>query len=144
MALRNAARLQRKLLALPRRYQRPVENALLAAAQDMSSFAIVKIQRNSGTGRRYKRGGRIHIASSPGEYPNADFGELVRKMFAEKRGRLTAVWGNTAKHALFLEIGTSRMAARPFMRPTLLALRDKIQARVRDAVRSALKAAARG
>ncbi|WP_442577859.1 hypothetical protein ACSBOB_20140 [Mesorhizobium sp. ASY16-5R] len=144
MTVRNVQRLTRKLVGIPEGARRRIEGALLASAAEMNSFAIVKIQKGSGTGRTYKRGQRSHTASAPGEYPNSDYGELVRKMFFEMRGRLTAVWGNSAKHARPLELGTSRMAARPFLRPTYLALRERAKKRVGDAVREALKAYARG
>lgn len=144
MTVRNAQRAIRRLGNIRGEYRRRVEAALLASAAEMNSHAIVKIQKNSGSGRSYKRGSRMHVASAPGEYPNTDYGELVRKMFFELRGRLTAVWGNSAKHARPLELGTSRMAARPFLRPTYMALRDRMRQRVGVAVRDALKAGARG
>lgn len=144
MGVRGADRLSRQLMALPSRLRSPIEDALLASASELNSQAIIQIQKNSGTGRTYRRGSRTHVASSPGEYPNADYGELVRKMFFRAAGTLRAVWGNSSKHALPLEKGTSRMAPRPFMRPTFLALKARIEKRISDAVNRALKDAARG
>src|SRR5262249_42861014 len=134
MTVRNADRLVKKLSMLPSRLTRPVEGALLASAAEMNNHAIIRIQKNSGTGRVYRRGGRVHVGSSPGEYPNTDTGELVRNMYFRLVAPFVAHWGNTAKHALPLEKGTSRMAARPFVRPTFLALIDKAKDRVGKAV----------
>jgi len=144
VTVRNVQRLNRKLGRIPAEARRRVEAALLASAAEMNSHAIVKIQTNSGSGRGYKRGSRTHIASSPGEFPNTDRGELVSKMFFELRSRLTVAWGNFAKHARPLEFGTSRMAARPFIRPTYMALRDRMKKRVSDAVTEALRTVANG
>ncbi|MEZ5781159.1 MAG: hypothetical protein R3D70_05865 [Rhizobiaceae bacterium] len=144
MRIRNARRAARRLRSIPAEYRRGVQAALLASVAEMNSLAITEIQANSGSGRTYGRGRRQHIASAPGEYPNTDTGELVRKMFFRLSGPLTAIWGNSAQHALPLELGTSRMAARPFIWPTFIALHRKAADRVGSAVGDALKAAARG
>lgn len=139
MSTVNADKLLAKLASLPAKLQKPISNALLASAGEMEGYAVKKIQTNSGTGREYKRGKRIHIASSPGEYPNSDFGGLVDSMFSEPRGPLEAVWGARNIYAKYLEFGTSRMAARPIMRPTLRALQDKAAQLVKSAIDEALK-----
>ena len=144
MKVRNVDRAIRRLSLISKEAEKRVQAALLASATEMNNYAVVHIQTNSGTGKSYKRGRRAHIASAPGEYPNTDYGELVRGFFVKVTGRLRVTWGNKAKHALPLEVGTSRMAARPFMRPTYAALHDKISKRIADAVREALKAGAHG
>lgn len=140
----NGDRLVRKLSRISTSYQKEVEKALLASAAEMNSYAITKIQRGTSAGRTYRRGGRVHIASAPGAYPNTDYGELVRGMFFGMTGYLTASWGNRAKHAKPLEFGTSRMAARPFIRPTFNALYAKAVKRIGVAVQNAIKASANG
>lgn len=139
MSVRNAARAVRRLNALPAHLKRRIGDALEASAVEMANLAVVRVSRNSGTGRTYKRGGRVHIASSPGEYPNSDSGEYVRSIFSERRGQLSAVWGAAAKHALPLEMGTSRMAARPVLRPTTLALLSSASSRVMSAKEAAFR-----
>lgn len=137
----NADRIIKKLSQLPDNLKQPITKALLQSAGEMQAYAVPRLQRNSGTGRTYKRGGRTHVASSPGEFPNADFGALVKAMRFEPRGPLEVVWGAFISYAKFLEFGTSKMAARPFIRPTFMAFKSKATTRVRDAVQAALKAA---
>lgn len=141
MTVLGADKLMRDLSNLSRNAKRRVADALESSAAEMFNHAVVNIQKNSGTGRKYKRGKRTHVASSPGEYPNSDSGELVRSGFWEKRGELTAVWGFAAKHALPLEVGTSKMAARPIARPTFNALYSRASDRVMAAVAAVVKEA---
>jgi HK97 gp10 family phage protein len=44
----------------------------------------------------------------------------------------------TAEHAEYLEFGTSKMAARPFMRPAAMAMRGKIIKELVNAVERGL------
>ena len=136
--MKNLARLQAKLRAIPAAALESVTDELAAAAAEMHGHAVKRIQSNSGSGRSYRRGGRTHVASSPGEYPNADTGGLVRSMGWYSSG-LSAYFFSGVKYARMLEFGTSRIAARPFMRPTYKAIAPKYQARVRHAVRNVLR-----
>ncbi|WP_020184544.1 hypothetical protein [Methylopila sp. 73B] len=148
MAVRGASSLIRKLSQLPASLQVGIQDALEASAAEMHGYAVQKIQRNSGGGRTYKRGGRTHTASAPGEFPNSDYGELVSKMRASKASRdgqgIIATFGAYDVKAKYLEYGTSRMAARPFMRPTFRLLKAKAQARIKLAVNTALRRYASG
>lgn len=65
-------------------------------------------------GRRYKRGRRFHIASAPGEAPAIDTGFLARSITSEVALNTLIVTAGTS-YASYLEDGTRRMAARPFM-----------------------------
>jgi HK97 gp10 family phage protein len=65
--------------------------------------------------------GAGHVPSRPGEPPNRDTGELQSKIKNVETGPLTAEVRSEAEYAAALEFGTSRMAARPYMRPA----RDK-------------------
>ncbi|MET4294718.1 HK97 gp10 family phage protein [Bradyrhizobium sp. LB8.2] len=138
MTVRGVDSLVRKLSQIPAKVSNPVSNALLASVAEMNGHAIIRIQKNSGSGRAYKRGKRIHIASAPGEFPNTDYGELVRKMYYRLTDPLVAIWANSSKHALPLEVGTSRMAPRPFARPTFKALMKQATERVARAMKAGL------
>lgn len=72
--------------------------------------------------------GAGHVASKPGEYPNRDTGDLQGGLQAERTGQLSAEVRSTAPHARPLEYGTSKMAARPHMRPS----RDAKVKEIRD------------
>ena len=82
------------------------------------------ILRRPGSGKIYKRGNVKHQASSPGQPPARDVGNLVANTNADPHireegddlvGRVVA----NAGYAEALEKGTERMAARPYL--TLLA-----------------------
>lgn len=138
MTVQNADRLMNKLQSLGPSVELPIQNALDESADEMVNLAKERVLQNSGTGRRYNRGGRVHIASSPGEYPNSDTGELVAEMRKEPSGYLAVVWSSFCDHLKFLELGTSKMAARPVLRPTYRDRVDSAMSRVNNAVRAAL------
>jgi hypothetical protein len=61
--------------------------------------------------------GKGHVPSRPGEPPNNNLGDLVRGITHEQTGPTSAVVISQSQAALSLEVGTSRMAARPYMGP---------------------------
>lgn len=65
--------------------------------------------------------------SAPGEAPKKLVGFLQRSIaHAMSADRQQAFVGTNLEYGLFLEIGTSKMAARPYLRPTLDKLKDEI------------------
>lgn len=58
-----------------------------------------------------------HQASAPGEAPAIDSGELVESLEVTDVIDGEGAIGTNAEHAEYLEYGTSKMAARPFMTP---------------------------
>lgn len=84
--------------------------------------------------------GAGHIPSAPGQPPNADTHQLdisIDVRINPSRKSVSVV--SLAPYSAFLEFGTSQMAERPFMRPSLRRNRNRIvygqvQA-VRDTVR---------
>lgn len=64
-------------------------------------------------GRTYKRGGRPHVASAPGEAPAVDTGSEVNSITTEMDGRFAAEVGTPNEVAPLLEQGTSEIAPRP-------------------------------
>lgn len=82
-----------------------------------------------GTGRVYKTRWGEHRASAPGDTPARNTGELQRSITYEVRrdgDEVYGVIGSSVDYAIHLEFGTSRMAARPFLRPALENNKDKI------------------
>lgn len=65
--------------------------------------------------------GKGHVPSQPGEPPNRDTGVLQAHLRAELVSPLEALVSSEAPYAAALEFGTSKMEARPYMRPA----RDK-------------------
>lgn len=82
--------------------------------------AIKSIQTTTPTGRTYKRRSVVHQASSAGEFPKTDTGQLVRNIIVSKDGILNYSVGSRrgAPHGLWLEYGTRNMSPRPWLKPT--------------------------
>lgn len=71
--------------------------------------------------------GKGHVPSSPGEPPNRDTGVLQAHLRAALVAPLEAQVTSEAPYASALEFGTSRMEARPFLRPSRDAKAPEIQ-----------------
>jgi HK97 gp10 family phage protein len=97
-----------------------------------------------GGGRVYKRGKIVHIASAPGQPPAIDTGTLRASIASdvkvegmrikgrvgvasETRAKVTYGAGTDIKYGYFLEKGTSKMKARPFLVPALRRCQTKIK-----------------
>lgn len=87
--------------------------------------------------------GKFHIPSRPGEPPNRDTGTLDRSIVVRPfPDKLLVVVAATAAYALFLELGTRRMAERPYMRPAVKAKREEVLDAVVKSVRALLRRSA--
>ena len=112
--------------------------ALTESALVVQAEARQSILKGPKTGRVYVRRGRIrHRASGPGQPPASDTGTLARSIVIDvDKDKMTASVGSNVKYAPFLELGTSRMAARPFLKRALEVKRTQIvkiiQARLRS------------
>lgn len=94
----------------------------------------IKLSFGSGpAGRAYKRGpknkkgAKTHVASSPGYAPNVDIGTLRASIHQTRAGNLTYHIAAGTIYAEYLEYGTARMAARPYMTPVFEAWGSKIE-----------------
>ncbi|WP_066282856.1 HK97-gp10 family putative phage morphogenesis protein, partial [Blastomonas sp. CCH1-A6] len=83
--------------------------------------------------------GKNHVPSKPGEPPNQDTGRLGDNIETVQKGPLLVEVSSNAPYSIPLEFGTSKMAARPFMRPA----RDKKRAEVVALVERAVSQAVR-
>jgi phage protein, HK97 gp10 family len=95
--------------------------AVYEAADDIRAEAFRSISAGSVSGAG-------HVASAPGEPPNRDTGELQSKLKVAETGPLSAEVRSESAHAKPLEFGTSKMVARPYLRPA----RDKNIDRAQD------------
>lgn len=100
--------------------------ALLQAAMMVHGEAVSSIQAHLSSGRTYRRRGIEHTASAPGYPPNSDRGTLVQSIQFEADDE-EAVVGTNLKYGEYLEFGTSKMEARPWLFPALDNNRDQIQ-----------------
>ena len=96
--------------------ERGLKTALLAGERVLRADLLSR----QGSGRIYKRGRKTHQASAPGEPPAPDTGSLRARTHADQSivqeggdlvGRIVA---NTT-YAHGLEVGTERVAARPYL-----------------------------
>lgn len=71
--------------------------------------------------------GRNHVPSTPGEYPNRDTGGLQNGFKTEQTGPLSAEFRSETEYSEALEFGTSKMEARPHVRPARDTSEPKIQ-----------------
>lgn len=106
-------------------------------------------------GKSYKRGGKIHVSSAPGEPPATDTGQLlahVRSSVSFDEAEVGVTLG--APYAKFLEEGTHgttrstrggwRMAPRPFLQPAVDAHIDEIMDMAAEALKGTLRMAMKG
>lgn len=93
------------------------ERGVRAATIEAKNLTIAALSQ-PGKGRAYKRGRKVHIASKPGDPPAPDTGRLRGSTQSEvlrtNDGALGIVSVNT-EYAAALELGTEKIAARPFI-----------------------------
>lgn len=100
------------------------DRALRAIVQHGESHARMIMTESPASGLTYQRGKKTHTASSPGNPPRVDTGNLRGSIRNEPRGTLAyaVVAGglNEVNYAHHLEFGAEEngLAARPFMGPT--------------------------
>lgn len=120
MTLQGASRHSRRLAALAKNADK-ISQALFVAADAIKVTARHSITAGSISGKG-------HVASLPGEPPNRDTGHLDTNIESFRTGPLSAAVKSQAEYAAALEYGTSKMAARPYMRPAVKANEAKIKA----------------
>ena len=114
--------LQGKLKKLAKKYGEAVVKGAIKGAQKVRSDAIMSIQEQSGgeqvTRSRLGGGPYDHTTSKPGDAPNTDTGRLVQSIQVEIQRNAVFV-GSTLDYASWLEFGTKKMDARPWLFPAL-------------------------
>lgn len=98
-----------------------LQQELANRAQRLRNGVVEELSR-PGTGRTYRTGyktepHRTHQASAPGDAPAVNTGRLRQSITALRISPLHWRVGTNVDYALYLEFGTRRMAARPFLRP---------------------------
>lgn len=92
--------------------------------------AVQSIQQGAKSGVVYEKYNprRTHRASAAGQPPATDTGFLVNNIVLKiDSDGLGASVESRADYSAFLEFGTSKMAARPFMQPALESNKSKIR-----------------
>ncbi len=101
--------------------------AVAEAAADVEAGAKIAIQTGDKTGHIYKREGKDHQASAPGEAPATDTGNLAGSIQATPVDELTWDVGTNVEYAPVLEMGGVHMQARPFLAPAVEAEREALE-----------------
>ena len=102
-----------------RETQEPMKNDVKAELSRPKSGPVVT---------RYSPRRQVRV-SVPGEPPAEDLGQLIRSIDTDidsDRNSVAIRLIASARHAGFLEVGTSKMLPRPFLRPTMRRFEDKV------------------
>ena len=97
----------------------PFQEVVKGGGQLIRTEAIKSIQTGAKSGVIYQMYNprREHRASAPGQSPASDTGNLVNKIIVKQKNRNTVQVQSNANYSAYLEYGTSKMEARPFMLP---------------------------
>lgn len=113
-----------------------VERVLFHAGELIQTEAQLSITRGAVSGKS-------HVPSAPGEPPNQDTGVLAGNIETTRNGRLRVRVTSKAGYSAALEFGTSKIAARPFMRPARDKMRPQIEGLITKAVKKQVRASRR-
>lgn len=129
----SAETLMAKLQKLPRLATDQIMVALDTSGEMLKEKAILEINTGGRSGRMYG----THQASAAGEYPKTQTGALVASI-QKSLLPLAVTVGTSLDHGRYLEFGTSRMAARPWLRPSYNWVLRFAQQSIGSAVQSAI------
>lgn len=102
--------------------------------------AVWLITQTKKSGRIYRRRGVQHQSSAPGEPFASDTGTtLARRTTELDAGRLRARLSFRSQNAIRMELGTRKMAPRPFGRRALAETRDQVQDAILGEIREELR-----
>lgn len=112
--------------------EKEIGKALFAAGEMIQ----VEAQRSITAGAV---SGKAHVPSAPGEPPNNDTGVLANNIETTQPARTRVQVTSSAPYSADLEFGTSKMAARPFMRPARDAKKREAKRLVEEALARVVK-----
>ncbi len=114
-----------------------VGSARADIAQEKHGRAYARRSKSRSAIRYRGKGYIYHIASAPGEAPASDSGYLMGSITWDMPMPLVRRFGvNTGDKGYggFLELGTSRMAPRPYLRPAFDVNKDRFGEYMRNSV----------
>jgi HK97 gp10 family phage protein len=115
--------LVRKLNRLGSKMNDAVDQGVELTANEVRTDAIKSIMSKSAGHpvRRSRQGGGTyaHIAANVGQAPNNDNGDLVKSIAVEKESDAHYVVGSNLEYSAWLEMGTKKMGAHPWLEPAL-------------------------
>ena len=115
----NLKKVLSQLNRLGKDMEQPFQEVVKGGAQLIRGEAIKSIQSGAKSGVMYQKYNprREHRASAPGQAPASDTGNLVSKIIVKQKSSDVTNVESNANYSAFLEYGTSKMEARPFMFP---------------------------
>ena len=121
--------------------EQPFREIILGSAQLIRGEAIKSIQTGPKSGRIYEKYNprRTHKSSAPGQAPASDTGNLVSQIRVRQKNPDEVVVESNALYSAFLEFGTSKMLARPFLFPATERSRPKITQAVFNRVKKEIE-----
>ena len=144
MTITGTEELKRNLKALGKDMAKALSTGVFITANDIRTDAIKSIKQPSfGTHvRRSRQGGGTyaHIAAKPDTSPNNDTGKLTSSIAVEMDwDESEALVGSNLDYASWLEFGTKKMDARPWLEPALAKNRDKLDANITKGIMAVIK-----
>jgi HK97 gp10 family phage protein len=115
-----------------------VDKGTFVTANEIRTYAIKSIQETS-SGRQVQRsrqggGTYTHTAAAEGQAPNTDTGKLVASLAAERVNDATYHIGSGLDYASWLEFGTSKMGARPWLNPAFRAKKNNLIVNISEVI----------
>lgn len=121
------------------RVRRGTLQGIVRATELVRNEALRLIMQTAKTGRLYRIRGVVHQASAPGEPPASDTGRLANSIStAYDQEKLVGTVSANTEYASFLEYGTAKMEARPFMRPALAEKTEEVTELINRAIAAEL------
>ena len=139
------ARVTTKIIRKPRTasvikgYEGNLRALVGRAGNLVRNTAVTSINQGAASGVTYEKYNprRTHTASAAGQPPATDTGFLVNNIVLDiDNNGLGANVESRADYSAFLEFGTSKMAARPFMQPALEENKPKINRLAKQMVKA--------
>jgi len=136
--------LKRNLKALGKDMATALSNGVFITASDIRKDAIKSIQAPSFGSyvKRSRQGGGTydHVAAKAGSAPNTDSGKLVASISVEMdRDKAEALVGSNLDYAGWLEFGTKKMDARPWLQPALDKNKDNLNLNINKGIMAVIK-----
>jgi len=98
-----------------RSFKKGIRKTLYDKGNQIIRYITGEMLKRNKTGKTYIIDGRIHTASAPGEFPAKVSGRLIKSLDYKVRGDRELEFGSDEKYAGYLEKGTRKMKARPFL-----------------------------
>ena len=139
--VKNINEAMKKFDSLKKDLEKPFREVIAGGAQLIRGEAIRSIQTGPKSGRVYEKYNprRTHRASAPGQAPASDTGNLVSQIRVRQENKDLIKVESNALYSSFLEFGTSKMLARPFLFPATEKSRPKIAQAVFNKVKQEIQ-----